>query len=155
MRHIAAIPDDKAPPLDTDYRFRARAKGLVERWHQILNANKPAGGPTASPNSKETTSGKKSGSPTKENKSADAQAEAEVIKATNGIDLNGAGMFSPSLLVSSPAPPLTNSYTEHEQSPAVAIAAAYTAQAEGEMDAAADLDADASMGDITMSEAAA
>lgn len=43
----------------------------------------------------------------------------------------------------------------HDQSPATAIAAAYTAQAEGEVDAAAELDADASMGDITMSEVAA
>lgn len=92
MRHIAAISDDKAPPLDTDFRFRSRAKGLVERWHQILNANKPAGAPAASPDAKKDGSpGKKSASPAKESKSADAQAEAEVIKATNGIDLNGAG----------------------------------------------------------------
>ena len=43
MRHIAALDDDKIPPRDEDFHFRARAKGLVDKWHRILNANKPAG----------------------------------------------------------------------------------------------------------------
>jgi hypothetical protein len=40
MRHIAALPDEKIP-RDEEFSFRARAKNLVEKWHQILNANKP------------------------------------------------------------------------------------------------------------------
>lgn len=43
MRHIAALDDGKIPPRDEDFHFRARAKGLVDKWHRILNANKPAG----------------------------------------------------------------------------------------------------------------
>lgn len=41
MRHIAVLPDDKVP-RDEEFRFRDRAKALVEQWHQILNANKPS-----------------------------------------------------------------------------------------------------------------
>lgn len=41
MRHIAALPDEKIA-RDEEFRFRARAKNLVEKWHQILNANKLA-----------------------------------------------------------------------------------------------------------------
>ncbi|KAF8883068.1 hypothetical protein CPB84DRAFT_1817097 [Gymnopilus junonius] len=63
MRHIAALGDDKMPPRDDDFHFRTRAKSLVDKWHQILNANKAAPG-------------------------ASVDTE-EVTNATKNIDLNG------------------------------------------------------------------
>lgn len=46
MRHIAALAPDKVP-RDEEFKFRARAKALVDKWHAILGA-KPSenGGPT-------------------------------------------------------------------------------------------------------------
>ena len=55
MRHIAAL-DDGHIPRDDEFNFRTRAKNLVDKWDQILNANKPSTGsptaPTASANGK-------------------------------------------------------------------------------------------------------
>ena len=42
MRHIAVLPEDKVP-RDAEFKFRERAKALVDKWHQILNANKSNG----------------------------------------------------------------------------------------------------------------
>ncbi|KAG8214098.1 hypothetical protein J3R82DRAFT_10856 [Butyriboletus roseoflavus] len=41
MRHIAALTPDKVP-RDEEFKFRARAKALVDKWHAILGANKPS-----------------------------------------------------------------------------------------------------------------
>lgn len=43
MRHIAVLTDDKVPG-DDKYRFRDRAKALVDKWHGVLNAGKPGTG---------------------------------------------------------------------------------------------------------------
>jgi hypothetical protein len=43
MRHIAALTEPQVP-RDTEYKFRERAKALVERWQGILSASKTAGG---------------------------------------------------------------------------------------------------------------
>ncbi|KAF8134461.1 hypothetical protein EV363DRAFT_1562127 [Boletus edulis] len=40
MRHIAALQPDRVP-RDELFKFRARAKALVDKWHAILGANKP------------------------------------------------------------------------------------------------------------------
>ncbi|KAF5365873.1 hypothetical protein D9757_011055 [Collybiopsis confluens] len=52
MRHITVLSDDKVP-LDSQYHFRDRAKVLVEKWQQIINASRGEG-PT-------TTNGGKAG----------------------------------------------------------------------------------------------
>ncbi|KAF7322183.1 PWWP domain-containing protein [Mycena kentingensis (nom. inval.)] len=43
MRHIHVVPVGQIP-RDAEFHFRDRAKALVDRWHQILNANKTEGG---------------------------------------------------------------------------------------------------------------
>ena len=43
MRHIAALSEDKVP-RNVEYDFLARAQTLVDRWHEILNHNKPKNG---------------------------------------------------------------------------------------------------------------
>jgi hypothetical protein len=43
MRHIAILTDDKVPG-DSQYKFRDRAKALVDRWHGVLNAGKSGAG---------------------------------------------------------------------------------------------------------------
>jgi hypothetical protein len=46
MRHIAALTVDKVPK-DDEFKFRDRAKVLVDKWHQILSSNKPNGADVA------------------------------------------------------------------------------------------------------------
>ncbi|KIK57909.1 hypothetical protein GYMLUDRAFT_75195 [Collybiopsis luxurians FD-317 M1] len=60
MRHITALPDEKVP-LDSDYKFRDRARVLVEQWQQIINASRGdgnssggGGGKNAAPGSSPT-----------------------------------------------------------------------------------------------------
>ena len=43
MRHIAALAGDKVP-RNEEFNFLARAQALVDRWHDILNHNKPKNG---------------------------------------------------------------------------------------------------------------
>ena len=38
MRHIHVLPDDKVP-RDDEFKFRERAKVLVDKWHDILKTN--------------------------------------------------------------------------------------------------------------------
>jgi hypothetical protein len=40
MRHIAALSEDKIP-RNSEYNFLRRAQTLVDKWHEILNSNKP------------------------------------------------------------------------------------------------------------------
>jgi hypothetical protein len=40
MRHIAALGEDKVP-RNNEFNFLARAQTLVDKWHDILNSNKP------------------------------------------------------------------------------------------------------------------
>ncbi|KAF8149342.1 hypothetical protein B0H34DRAFT_785371 [Crassisporium funariophilum] len=82
MRHIAALGDTKIP-RDDEFKFRARAKDLVDKWHQILNANKPGNGsPTTSVAGGTQTNGKDK---------KDKEGDDEVLKGTKNLDLNGAG----------------------------------------------------------------
>lgn len=75
MRHIAALGEDKVP-RDAEFRFRDRAKALVEKWHLVLNANKPTdseGGIGANGTTKNEAGDKDDG----------------VTKGTAAINLNG------------------------------------------------------------------
>ena len=42
MRHIYNLPEDKLP-RNAEFKFKERAKTLVEKWHDILNASKSNG----------------------------------------------------------------------------------------------------------------
>ena len=42
MRHIYNLPESKLP-RDAEFKFKERAKTLVEKWHDILNASKSNG----------------------------------------------------------------------------------------------------------------
>ena len=83
MRHIAAIDDGKIP-RDDEYRFRTRAKDLVDKWHQILNANKQNGSPTTS------TAGQANG---KADKESTKDNEDEVTRGAKNLDLNGKSVY--------------------------------------------------------------
>ncbi|KAH9949033.1 hypothetical protein B0H21DRAFT_165654 [Amylocystis lapponica] len=52
MRHIHVLTPDKVP-RDDEFKFRERAKALVDRWHDVLAANKTNGADAA----KATTNG--------------------------------------------------------------------------------------------------
>jgi hypothetical protein len=39
MRHIAALSTEKVP-RDDEFKFRTRAKSMVDKWHAILGASK-------------------------------------------------------------------------------------------------------------------
>jgi hypothetical protein len=84
MRHIAAIDDGKIPRDDSEYRFRTRAKGLVDKWHQTFNANKTNGSPTTS------TAGHTNGKADKENTKDN---EDEVTNGAKNLDLNEKSLY--------------------------------------------------------------
>ncbi|KAJ6528499.1 hypothetical protein B0H19DRAFT_1194569 [Mycena capillaripes] len=46
MRHIHLLEPAKVP-CDDEFKFRDRAKALVDKWHGILNANKATDGESA------------------------------------------------------------------------------------------------------------
>ncbi|KIJ68081.1 hypothetical protein HYDPIDRAFT_107720 [Hydnomerulius pinastri MD-312] len=63
MRHIAALPQEKVP-RDEEFKFRVRAKAMVDKWHAILGANKPAeNGGEAAPNGASADSGPEASEP--------------------------------------------------------------------------------------------
>ena len=70
MRHIAALPAEKVP-RDDEFKFRERARVLVDKWHQILGANKPNGTEAAA------------------NGDAAGEPHEAVTQATAAMDLNG------------------------------------------------------------------
>lgn len=72
MRHIAILEPEKVP-RDAEFHFRERAKALVDKWHQILNANKPNGSENGGPLISERRDEKDEG----------------VTSATAALDLNG------------------------------------------------------------------
>lgn len=146
MRHIHALTPDKVP-RDDEFHFKDRAKALVDKWHDILNANKT---PAA-------TNGN-------ENKDTASPVATEPTKAatTNG---SVTGKTETAAEVA-----MTNGTKEEEPAKAEAPAAAETvkevapaamdvdADAKGEADADAPADADAAgdesvLADVTMSEA--
>lgn len=75
MRHITAVPDERIP-RDVEFRFRARAKSLVEKWHEILNSNKP------SVDSPVDTTGHLNGK-------LEEKGAEDVTRGTKNLDLNG------------------------------------------------------------------
>ncbi|PCH35978.1 hypothetical protein WOLCODRAFT_28250 [Wolfiporia cocos MD-104 SS10] len=146
MRHIHALPAEKVP-RDAEFKFRERARTLVDKWHDILNANKPNG--TAAEGAKATSNGT---SPS--TKAADA---ADAGATTNGK-------------LESPEPPKAEASNDamdvdtdakaEEPAKVEALAAVETGEAEAEgepetnEDAPADPAADESaLADVTMSEA--
>ncbi|OSD04126.1 hypothetical protein PYCCODRAFT_1444240 [Trametes coccinea BRFM310] len=132
MRHIYALSDDKVP-RDDEFKFRERAKVLVDKWHDVLKANgapesKPA---TTNGTAHKATEGEEgSAAPngnakTEENGSAAMQVDAEA-------DAKG------------------------EAQPAAAESSAPAAESKPAEDAPANGAADESvLADVTMSEAAA
>ncbi|KAF9474737.1 hypothetical protein BDN70DRAFT_815172, partial [Pholiota conissans] len=91
MRHIAALSGDKIPPRDADYSFRARAKGLVDKWQRILNANKPVGAGGSPEEAKEEPVVAKAGK-TEEKLNGNAKVEVKSVEeGVAGVDLNGKG----------------------------------------------------------------
>lgn len=91
MRHVAALPPEKIP-RDSEFNFRTRAKALVEKWQEILNAHKQTSTPP--PTTAESLTQAMNGA-------ADAtkgDTEDEVTQGTKNLDLNGNSTSSKSCL---------------------------------------------------------
>ena len=84
MRHINALPADKVP-RDDEFKFRERAKALVDKWHEIISASKASEGAVRKPatngkphaedagaNGKEEANGKEQDTPTTHEPAKDA-----------------------------------------------------------------------------------
>ncbi|KAI0358717.1 Tudor/PWWP/MBT [Trametes cingulata] len=132
MRHIHALSDDKVP-RDDEFKFRERAKVLVDKWHDILKAN-------GAPESKPAANGTR--------KAADAE-DAAVSSPNGKAEENGteAKQNGTAMEVDADAKgeaePAAESTADAETKPA-------------EEDAPANGAADESvLADVTMSEAAA
>ncbi|KAF9524622.1 hypothetical protein CPB83DRAFT_861008 [Crepidotus variabilis] len=86
MRHVAALPPEKIP-RDSEFHFRTRAKALVEKWQEILNAHKQTSPPplSAPPTAAESLKHAMNGA-------ADAGVKSDSEEVTQGaknLDLNG------------------------------------------------------------------
>jgi len=104
MRHIAALQEPKVP-RDAEFKFRERARALVERWQGILSSAKQQNGSGADENPakhKDASAAPSAPSPAKDGEgekaqgTGDGQGEkddgedgASVTQATSKIDLNG------------------------------------------------------------------
>lgn len=89
MRHIATLAPEKIPPRENEFNFRKRAKALVDKWHQILNANKPTNGSPMSAAGGPRSNGHAEMDLDKEKD----KMEDEVTSATKNLDLNWKGVF--------------------------------------------------------------
>ena len=92
MRHVAALSPEKIP-RDNEFHFRTRARALVERWQDILNAHKQSSpAPLSVPPTLSGVEGLKMSMNGALEVSARSDAE-EVTKGTRDLDLNGTGYF--------------------------------------------------------------
>lgn len=93
MRHIHALSAEKVP-RDDEFKFRERAKTLVDKWHDILSASKASEGAVRKPatNGKPhteeagTANGKEDANGKEEKEAASAAEEREEAKDGMEID---------------------------------------------------------------------
>jgi TFIIS helical bundle-like domain len=84
MRHIQSQGDGKIP-RDDEFKFKDRAKALVEKWHQILNSNKSNGTASTTAKGDEATIGT---DPETDNMDVDAKGDPEVADDKENIPEN-------------------------------------------------------------------
>ncbi len=93
MRHIHVLTDDKVP-RDDEFKFRERAKVLVDKWHDILKANgasdaKPAtNGSRKAADTEDAVTANGKANEAKENGSK--SGEDVVMKGDDASPVNGA-----------------------------------------------------------------
>ncbi|KAL4246596.1 hypothetical protein ABKN59_008780 [Abortiporus biennis] len=143
MRHIHALNADKVP-RDSEFKFRDRAKVLVDKWHELVNANKANGDSVSAvkpaTNGKAQANGKKK----KEEKKEEASAEETPVADVSAMDVDAKGEEVPP---ESAAPEDSNADAD---APAEEVAD----NADGTADAPGVGD-ESVLADVTMSEAAA
>ncbi|KAF4567085.1 PWWP domain-containing protein [Pleurotus pulmonarius] len=94
MRHIAALDEGKVP-RDAEFKFRDRAKELVETWHHILNRTTTNGSGTANGTSVNglsaviTGAGDANGHGAETAQSDTVAMTGEVTEKTAAMDLEG------------------------------------------------------------------
>lgn len=95
------------PPHDDEYHFRTLAKGLIDKWHALLNANKPvegvrlpvgvpvsvAAGADADVNPAMAAAPLGRNLALRKDKMKNVANQAEVTRPAKGLDLNGKGAF--------------------------------------------------------------
>lgn len=100
MRHIHALPAEKVP-RDEEFKFRERANVLVQKWHDIINANKTTSQPqqtngdsgsnsganTAPVSAKPSANGKSDASPPSTGKK-DSKAAANGDAAKESVEMD-------------------------------------------------------------------
>lgn len=88
MRHIHALPEEKVP-RDDEFKFRERAKALVDKWHDKAKANEiKTNGTRKAADVEDAGANGKADDTTKENGD---KAEADVPMHTEEAPANGAG----------------------------------------------------------------
>ncbi|CDO75693.1 hypothetical protein BN946_scf184585.g6 [Trametes cinnabarina] len=134
MRHIYALADEKVP-RDDEFKFRERAKVLVDKWHDVLKAN-------GAPESKPATNGAAHKTTDADEGSAAPNGKAE----ENGAEAKENGS----------ADMQVDENSKGEAEPTAAEKSVPEAESKPVEDAPANGAADESvLADVTMSEAAA
>ncbi|KAI9061701.1 hypothetical protein FKP32DRAFT_1594220 [Trametes sanguinea] len=136
MRHIYALSEDKVP-RDDEFKFRERAKVLVDKWHDVLKAN-------GAPESKPATNGAA-------HKATDAEEGSAAPNGNTKTEENGTEAKE-----NGSAAMQVDAEAEAKAQPAAAETSAPEAESKPAEDAPANGAADESvLADVTMSEAAA
>ncbi|KAI0829763.1 hypothetical protein BC628DRAFT_1066217 [Trametes gibbosa] len=92
MRHIHALSTDKVP-RDDEFKFRDRAKVLVDKWHEILKTNGPPESKPAANGTRKAADAEDTAVPT--NGNAENGTEAKTNGAAMEIDADAKGEEDP------------------------------------------------------------
>ena len=84
MRHIHVLPDEKVP-RDDEFKFRERAKVLVDKWHDILKTN------GASESAKPATNGTRKAADAEDAAMNGAKTEPDSPMKNEDASANGVG----------------------------------------------------------------
>lgn len=140
MRHIHALPAEKVP-RDDEFKFRERAKALVDKWHEILSASKATDGAVRKPAANGKPHAEEAGTNGKEEANGKPEEPASAAEESEKKMDVDAKEDAPAPAAEADADAKKDTEKEAEKD----------APAEEEAPAAA---AEESAGDVTMSEAA-
>lgn len=133
MRHIYALSSEKVP-RDDEFKFRERAKALVDKWHDVLSANKPNGNGASAGETKADSVEKETGTNGVE-AHLKTNGDAMEVEKTDAMETD----------VAVPAPVVTASKSETVVGTSKVVVASSTEEISEDADMSA-------LPDITMSE---
>ena len=126
MRHINALSAEKVP-RDDEFKFRARAKALVDKWHDILSASKAAEGAVRKPATNGKPHAEDSGAANGKEEATDKEESAAAAAEEKEKDETKESMEVDSKEEAAPAPATEEDNNASAEEPAALSAVESTA----------------------------